>query len=145
MRLYRLTERMARLSQTLEKNSVRKMKTIALAVQEELVINTPIDVGTAESNWIGSIGAPYSGTVKALIPGSKGSTYVPTVGKSIAKFKAVVQKARTGDKIYLVNNVPYIGALNNGRSLQSPANFIQTAIERGKVAASRINMLRDLK
>ena len=143
MRLYRLTERMARLSQTLEKNSVRKMKTIALAVQEELVINTPIDVGTAESNWIGSIGAPHSGTIKALVPGSKASTYIETVGKSVAKFKAVVRKARTGDKIYLVNNVPYIGLLNKGRSWQSPPQFIQTAIARGTAAGKKINMLRD--
>ena len=37
--------------------------------------------------------------------------------------------------IYIANNVPYIGVLDNGTSKQSPKNFVRIAIEKAMISS----------
>lgn len=85
-------------------------------------LGTPIDTGWASSNWIPSVGSPVTRTFgnKARV-----STAAQEAGiAALAKWK--IGKGN----IYIANNVPYIGVLDNGTSKQSPKNFVRIAIEK---------------
>lgn len=90
---------------------------------------TPIDTGWASANWVPSIGEPYNDPGIASIK-------EPTP----AQITARAQVASNGENdvlswkpndgpIFSTNNVPYIEALNDGHSPQSPPGFVQAAME----------------
>lgn len=94
--------------------TVRK---VALTVDRELVLKTPVDTGRARSNWIPSLEAP---SVRLVGPGQK-----PDIDGDLAQY--------TVDKtIFITNNLPYIRRLNEGHSDQAPAGFVDDAIQKGK-------------
>jgi hypothetical protein len=93
-------------------------------------LGTPIDTGWASANWVPSVGEPFDDPQARLVRD-------PTPGLVAAR--AQVAEAgvnetlswRNGDgPLFSTNNVPYIGALNNGHSQQSPRGFVQAAIEK---------------
>lgn len=91
---------------------------------------TPIDTGWASANWVPSVGEPFSD------PGIS-QVNEPTPAQVAARARVAedgvndVLSWRNGEgPIFSTNNVPYIGALNAGHSGQSPAGFVQAAIER---------------
>lgn len=100
---------------------------IAVAVTNDIVTSTPVDTSFAKKSWIPSIGKP-----SGAVGGSKGS---PNAGAQQTG-KAILSKynLRLG-RIYIVNNVPYIGDLNNGSSAQAPSGFVQGGIVRGVTKA----------
>jgi hypothetical protein len=94
-------------------------------------LGTPIDTGWASANWVPSIGEPFDD------PGV-GEIRDPTPGQVAGRAQTAesglndVLSWRNGDgPIFSTNNVPYIGRLNEGHSAQSPAGFVQAAIEKG--------------
>lgn len=87
---------------------------VALAVQADVAFNTPVDTGRARSNWLPSIGTPRRDTIEDR----GGSPEIDFNGYKL------------GETIFISNNLPYIGALNNGSSKQSPAGFVDDAIMR---------------
>jgi len=94
--------------------TVRK---VALTVDRELVLKTPVDTGRARSNWIPSLEAP---SVRLVEPGQK-----PDIDGELAQY--------TVDKtIFITNNLPYIRRLNEGHSDQAPAGFVDDAVQKGK-------------
>jgi hypothetical protein len=94
--------------------AVRK---VALTVDRELVLKTPVDTGRARSNWIPSLDAP---SVKIVEPGQK-----PDIQDDLAQY--------TVDKtVFITNNLPYIRRLNEGHSDQAPAGFVDDAVQKGK-------------
>lgn len=44
--------------------------------------------------------------------------------------------------IHITNNLPYIGALNDGHSKQAPAGFVRTAVMEGLAAMRGVNILK---
>lgn len=89
---------------------------------------TPIDTGWASANWVPSVGEPYVDTTE---------TKDPTPAQVAARARIADQGTndvlswRNQDgPIFSTNNVPYIGALNNGHSTQSPRGFVQAAMEK---------------
>lgn len=91
---------------------------------------TPIDTGWASANWVPSVGEPF-------IDGSADQVKDPTPGQIVARARIadegtneVLAWRNTDGPIFSTNNVPYIGALNNGHSAQSPRGFVQAAIEK---------------
>lgn len=84
---------------------------------------TPVDTGWARSNWQIQVGSPPTGTV-----GSKGAV---SDAKALADREAIKSfKLGDGD-VYIQNNVPYIGRLNQGgHSIQSPPFFVDTAVSK---------------
>lgn len=108
------------------------------ALVANLARNTPIDVGTARSNWIVSIIAPFRGKRAAFAPypsrwrppygpgGSFGE------GRNTAgatwSVPSGLRGRKAGQSVYITNNLPYIGRLNEGYSKQAPAGFVQRSI-----------------
>ncbi|MEJ7831341.1 MAG: hypothetical protein WKF79_00365 [Nocardioides sp.] len=91
---------------------------------------TPIDTGWASANWVPSVGEPF-------IEQQGEAAKEPTPGQIIARARVadegqndVLAWRNTDGPIFSTNNVPYIGALNNGHSAQSPRGFVQAAIEK---------------
>lgn len=81
---------------------------------------TPVDTGRARGNWQVSVDSPITSPIERL----------DRTGQ--AAIKDGIQRANTyrgnGQVIYITNNVPYIGALNDGSSSQAPANFVELAV-----------------
>lgn len=93
-------------------------------------IGTPIDTGWASANWVPSVGVEFDDP-------TAGEVDEPTPQQVMSRAQVAqnglneVLSWRLGDgPIFSTNNVPYIGKLNRGHSMQSPAGFVQAAIER---------------
>jgi hypothetical protein len=95
----------------------------ALAIDQTLVMSTPVDTGQARSNWNVSTGAPQEQIVEPV-----------SAGAAIARGAAVINGRRSEETIFITNNVPYIGRLNEGSSAQAPAMFVEGAIAAGVAA-----------
>lgn len=93
-------------------------------------LGTPIDTGWASANWVPSVGEPFDDPRARQVRD-------PTPGQVAARAQQSEQGLneilswRNGDgPLFSTNNVPYIGRLNGGHSAQSPAGFVQAAIEK---------------
>lgn len=81
---------------------------------------TPIDTGWASTNWHISIDQPSANKI-----GSKDNVVaVDTSVMNVAMFDI-----RKNSFIFIQNNVPYMARLNRGWSKQSPAGFVESAID----------------
>ena len=90
--------------------------------------------GQAKGNWVATIGRP-SGDVFEGITAKNSS-------KPMKWAMSSIQKA-PGSVYYLVNNLPYIKALEYGHSTQAPAGMVRvTVTEFNKSIAKAINKAR---
>lgn len=91
-------------------------------------IGTPIDTGWASANWIPAIGTPFQD------PGAGGEPSESEISSraSMASqgLNDLLSYRLSDGPVFSSNNVPYIVALNEGHSDQSPSGFVQAAIER---------------
>ena len=83
---------------------------------------TPRETGLAQGNWRTSVSAPPVGTVSR----TSGAAAISAGMRSVKAAKKRISKGRQG-RIFIVNNLPYIGKLNEGSSEQAPAFFIEVA------------------
>jgi hypothetical protein len=97
-------------------------KETARAILAEIVPATPVLTGAARSNYVTAVGAP-SPVIRDNID-KAGEV-------SIREGDAAISGAQPGQPIYINNNLPYIGALNNGSSKQAAAGFVERAVTRG--------------
>ncbi len=113
----------------LEKVSERAITKITLDVVANLVETTPIDTGWARAMWVPSIGARHIVTglegvePDAALVASSANVQTNALG-SVFNYKL-----KRG-AVYITNNVTYITELNEGKSFQEPAGFVQRAIEK---------------
>ena len=128
-------------------NSTRVQQAVAREVLKNLIVQTPVDTGHAESNWLVGLGAARTEVV-GDVPSGKGSSAAKralasgAAGRTIDTItagNAVIAQSK-GDDLHISNNVPYINRLNQGWSQQAPAGFIELAIQAGlaKVAKAKI-------
>lgn len=80
---------------------------------------TPVDTGRARGNW--QVGVGYSVTNEINRLDKTGQT-------AINQGRAAIAGRPPGMSIYISNNVPYIGRLNEGYSAQAPAGFVEMAV-----------------
>lgn len=80
--------------------------------------------GTARRNWQASLNAPASGEMRETDP--SGAAALRLQETTAGQFTT-----RRHQSIWLTNNLPYIGALNDGWSTQAPAGFVEEAIRVG--------------
>jgi hypothetical protein len=113
-----------------DKNIGRVVREVALVVDRELVLATPVDTGRARSNWIVNLGSAATGSRDPYTPGEKGSTGEANAQAAIAQGNATIGLRKDGQDIYISNNLPYIGRLNEGSSAQAPAQFVEQAVQR---------------
>lgn len=117
------------------------VRKVALAVDQAVVLATPVDTGRARSNWRVSLGSPPTGVIEPYAPGAKlGIGENANAAAAIAQAAGQVAQRREGQDIWISNNVPYIGLLNEGSSRQAPASFVEQAVAAGVsvVAGARV-------
>ncbi len=99
------------------------VKIIAINVTKDITRSTPVLTGHAKSNWIPSISAPrtdVAGSPASVNKGAQKAGIASLAGYSIKR-----------GRVFIVNNVSYIGDLNNGSSAKAPSGFVQGGIIRG--------------
>ena len=103
----------------IEKNTGGEVRKTAALAGQVLVLSTPVDTGRARANWITSVGIPITEDIEDNdVSGSA----------TIARNNTTIRAQKSGQTIYISNNLPYIGKLNEGSSAQAPANFVEIAV-----------------
>jgi hypothetical protein len=105
---------------------------VATATLDYLAYNTPVDTSQALSNWQVSLGSPKRSFIGARVPGMFGSTQHQSAQQTIAEAVAILTNKKPGQAIYIVNNLDYIVALNEGTISRQPGGFVEAAILVGK-------------
>lgn len=141
MSFERLARRLKIIGGKVEKETNRLVIQTTLAIDQALVLGTPVDSGRARSNWLVSIGAPRTDTIEPYAPGSGlGIGEGANASGALAQGRRVIEKRQPGQTIYLANNLVYIGRLNEGHSAQAPAMFIEMAIDAGEAFLKRAQL-----
>jgi hypothetical protein len=93
---------------------------LALKIDRDVVIQTPVDTGRAASNWIVTLGRPTSANRNDIIGQSA----------AIENGALSIGVADAYQDIYIQNNLPYIGRLNDGSSEKAPSKYVDVIISR---------------
>lgn len=100
----------------------------ALELDSRVVMRTPVDFGRARANWQVTFGSP--GVWKSKDINWQGS---------LARAKAKIATWDKSGDIFLTNNLPYIGRLENGWSAQAPNGMVsRTVVEFDSIVAEAI-------
>jgi len=130
MSLARFQKRMVIRAKVLPGNAAKLQRKVALAIDQNIVLATPVDTGRARSNWIVKSGAPSTSLGDAYIEGEEGSTAGANANAALAQARAAILLHRVGP-IHITNNLPYIAVLNDGSSDQAPKNFVENGVRTG--------------
>lgn len=132
---------MTQLAIRIEKNTVKKTNRLALAIQRELVVTTPVDTGQAISNWTLTLGSPNNDSFSPYAPGENGSTRQLNIGAAYNQAMYAIADRRAGQDIWITNPLSYITELNRGTSRQAPSGFVETSIIRGVYSVKGVRIL----
>lgn len=101
---------------------IRYVLTLRNILISEPPTGTPVDTGWASNNWWFDQSQPANSpsTASGDVATSKARIEQDTITIS----SIVVN----GQSLHITNNVPYIGVLNSGSSLQTPSGFVDRAI-----------------
>lgn len=106
---------------------------IAMEVLSGVVLMTPVDTGRARANWLTGEGVPVTIPTESVDKAG---------GSTISDGEAVISGAAPFSKIWLTNNLPYIGVLEHGGypgdgpktsggySIQAPQGMVAVTIAR---------------
>jgi len=73
--------------------------------------------GRARANWQMTIGTPASGTIEST-----------DQGRAMRNAPTVLRRVRGDASIYITNNLPYIGELEDGHSGQAPRGMVKVTL-----------------
>lgn len=122
----KLSQRILQIQRGLGEAANEKVKNASRGFLTTVVEGTPADTGQAISSW--KVGLNYQPTgARNLAPGSKGSTRSAAISATMSMELPKISRRVTGMTVYIVNTTSYISALNDGRSSQAPAGFIDRA------------------
>lgn len=88
---------------------------------------TPVDTGAAISNWQVGINASPSGVLPPHVPGKFRSTALENLSATIQAGTSIIDLSKPGDVLHIVNNIDYIGDLDDGTSSQAPSGMTAIA------------------
>ena len=125
--------RIERVGDDVEDGVNRVVRQAAVAVNQTVILATPVDTGRARANWQVGVGAPVLEATEDVDPNGNA-----TINRNNGKI-ALRQKRQT---VYISNNVAYIGRLNAGSSAQAPAGFVEEAVSTGVSAVEGARVLR---
>jgi hypothetical protein len=128
--LEQFSRRINEVAERVEQGSTRLVRKVAIAIQQTVMLATPVDTGRARANWEVSTGAPVFAPTERTDFSAKS-----------AENTSVIATYQSGDKIFLSNNVPYIGELNRGSSAQAPAGFVIKAVRTAANAVAKGKVL----
>jgi hypothetical protein len=126
---------MNKLGGTITRGVTKLAQDVAKGIGATVVDTTKVDTGLARSNWRATISAPASGTIPAYAPGIKlGIGEGANASAAKAQQKQAIERfdAAKHTSIFITNNVPYIGALNNGSQVHAPGNMVQLGLQTGR-------------
>ena len=123
-----------------------------IAIGVSLVQDTPIDKGTAKSNWQASRTNPRTGTREAYATGKFGTTESANIAAAINHIVEQFKARRNNQQIFLTNNLYYISRLENEyddikrKNPPPPAKyksgFVQVALQKGKETIRDTRLIR---
>jgi hypothetical protein len=116
-------------------------KEAARVIIQDLSITTPVDQGTAVSNWQVSLDTPNLAPIPAFNPSARGRVRkgvwehsgIPEVTRNnnasemLAAGNDMINSKQPGQPLFISNALPYISELNQGSSEQAPAGFVDRA------------------
>lgn len=137
-----LATRMNSLRTAIPQYASEKAKSVARAIEVDLATVTPVDVGTAVSNWTVTLDNPAEEFISAFSPSERGKSRDgvrshandPEITRSanlpaiLASAEETLAAKQPGQIIYITNNAPYIGRLNDGSSTQAPSGFVERSV-----------------
>lgn len=106
---------------------------VTVAMAENLIANTPIDITTAVSNWQVSLNAPAMFDLPAIYPGDHGSTGSASRRAALQHVVTTLKDKDPGMPVYLSNLTPYINDLNAGTSPQARPGWIDRGVRIGEL------------
>lgn len=98
----------------------KEARAVAFNFQSLVIRITPMDTGRAAGNWF----------VDAFSPPKKvdeGRRSAVAMRENESRIESV--KSIPWPTIYISNNLPYIGRLNDGYSTKAPAKFVETSLK----------------
>ena len=93
---------------------------ICLDLDRNLVLGTPVDTGRARGGWNVGINSP---NLQETLNDPGGQI-------TMRDNKKIIEMAQLGDRIFLSNNVAYIGYLDEGSSQQAPLGIVDVQLRR---------------
>ncbi|MEX5363490.1 HK97 gp10 family phage protein [Pseudomonas guariconensis] len=97
-----------------EEALTQRVRVIALAMLNEIVLRSPVDTGRFRGNNIVSVGAPvYTSSVNVDLTGSE----------TIQQGVRVMTGLEPYTQVFIQNNLPYAVPLEDGHSQQAPAGI----------------------
>lgn len=94
---------------------------IALEAFRRVILRTPVKTGRARGNWQCTTGGPATGQLD--VEDASGAKAVSVMQAQVQGWKAI-----SGTSILLTNNLPYIGRLEHGSSIQAPSGMVAITI-----------------
>jgi len=144
--LSEFSKRMGKIATDVEVNADKMVRKTVLAVDQAVVLSTPVDKGRARSNWVAELDAPFEGDIEPYAPGDElGLGEAGNAAAAIAQAAAVASayNGKLNSEVHITNNLPYIQVLNDGSSEQAPANFVEEAVIEGVRAIKEAKLLKD--
>lgn len=101
-----------------------EVREVGFEIDQGLVLQTPFRDGFAKAGWLVGIGSAPTGI--PTTPDDRSGSATIAAGLSVINS---YPKNQLPD-LWIVNNLPYIGRLNDGYSAQAPAKYVETIIAR---------------
>jgi hypothetical protein len=126
---------MKQLGQNIQGNSLVLLKKLALNIDKNVVMATPVDTGRARANWQVQINGPAQGELEKEDPSG---------AVTIAMGQTAIMGVQHGQAIHITNNLPYVVYLNDGTSTQAPLHFVEESIAAAMQSIKNYRLLKDL-
>lgn len=94
-----------------EEALTQRVRVIALAMLNEIVLRSPVDTGRFRGNNIVSVGAPVYASSESIDPSGS---------ETIQRGLSAMSGLEPYTQVYIQNNLPYATALEDGHSKQAP-------------------------
>lgn len=107
------------------------VSSLAINITAELIERTPVDTGWARANWVPQVGSPFLGNSQNYSREERLSDVGLQTGQQQTAIGGLFAYKIGRGAVFISNNVPYIGFLNDGSSQQAPSGFVTLAIVAG--------------
>lgn len=124
------------ISVALRGDVLEQVRAIAFEALSHVVLGTPVgnptlwkDPDRAPPGYVGGHARRNWQVGIASAPGDEIEGVDPSGGAVLRDGRAVIAQYPGRQRLYIVNNAPYIGRLNDGWSTQAPPLFVEAAID----------------
>lgn len=108
-----------------EKAAEAVFRGTAIDLFTRIIKRTPIDTGRLRGNWQAALNQPILTETNNK------------ANRALSQAGTVTKEAKTTDSIYLTNNLPYAGEIEDGHSKQAPYGMVKLTIAEFKYLVDR--------